>query len=181
MAFSIFLLNSLRRLPCRVEPAGLRGASSALRFIPAKLPLKDVKSSVWVSFTTPFPTPFPTGRPGITSGFVVGGGVRGGVGTLGDSGGGGMMVPSVMLPKLKSSAGSSKRGFPEPLTWEDMSEEIARSVRFPRKKVRGKKKRVSCQRGESCLKEGGGGGKSILFREPGMNHSVDGRVGDGLK
>lgn len=38
-------------------------------------------------------------------------GVAGGVGSLrmGESGGGGMLVPSVMLPKLRSRAGSSNR------------------------------------------------------------------------
>lgn len=45
LAFSIFLLNSLRRLPCRAETAGLKGASSAIRLDSMLLPFGDVDLS----------------------------------------------------------------------------------------------------------------------------------------
>lgn len=85
--FSFDLLKKRRKLPCRLEAAGLRGASSAGRLFPARLPFNLV---------------------GLLSSR---GGVLGGVGTMGngEAGGGGMLVPSVMLPKSRSRAGSSKR------------------------------------------------------------------------
>lgn len=113
LVFSIFLLSSLRRLPCLAEPAGLRGASSAGRLVPVILPLFG---GVDLSVSCPLTT--------AESVFFVGGGVWGGVGTLGESGGGGILVPSVMLPKFKSSAGSSNRGLAEPLTRAGMTTEF---------------------------------------------------------
>lgn len=108
-------------LPCRLDAAGLRGASSSAdRLVPAMLPFTGAGLLSWLAVSSslvflfsssswPAVTPWPTS--------LVGGGVWGGVGTFwtGDSGGGGMSVPSVMLPKLRLRAGSSKREEPPPL------------------------------------------------------------------
>lgn len=55
-------------------------------------------------------------------------------------------MPSVMLPKFRSSIGSSKRGLVEPLTCADMVEI------FEEPRVR--RKNVVAKQFESCSKEG---------------------------
>ncbi len=101
-----FRLNSRRILPGRLDSVGDAGLSSAGRLIP------DTDTPEIADFgEAGSVVPFAARRPFFVSCFSPFG-VSGGVGTVlstGEGGGGGMSVPSVSEPNLKSRTGSSKR------------------------------------------------------------------------
>lgn len=82
--------------------------SSAGRLIPAKLPFA-VDAATFAGFSTVLVASSclaVTTAVGFSTGFGL---------STGDFGGGGMLVPSVILPKLRSRAGNSKRELAVPL------------------------------------------------------------------
>lgn len=105
--FSSVRLNRRRMLPGRLDKVGEAGTSSARRLVPAtemldELDLGDTASG----FPSPSAFPF-CSCPLLTSG--VSGGVGAGFSSTGEGTGGGISVPSVREPNLKSRAGSSNR------------------------------------------------------------------------
>ena len=100
------LLNRRRMLPGRLDSVGEAGPSSRRRLVPAGEML-DTWEWGDVAFGLPLAAPVPCCFCCLSPG------VSGGVGTasscIGDGSGGGMSVPSVKDPNLRSRAGSSKR------------------------------------------------------------------------
>lgn len=110
MLCSRFLLSRRLRLP-RDDRVGDEGISSAARFTPPVIVVVWTVSDwgeVFVTTAWPFPAPLDSFFSTQTSAAV---GVLGGVGTscTGDGIGGGILVPSVREPNLKSNAGNWKR------------------------------------------------------------------------
>jgi len=89
--------------------------SSAGRFVPASLlPFAPVCSAAGLPSSAAAVSGFSSFRAGVVA-VVTDDDLSAGFST-GDFGGGGMFVPSVMLPKLRSKAGSSKRELFVPLS-----------------------------------------------------------------
>lgn len=104
--FNRFRLNRRRILPGRFDKVGDAGPSSARRLVPAVKMLDG-----WELGDTVFDFPLAaTFAPCFAcTPFGVSGGVGAASSCIGDGSGGGMSVPSVREPNLRSRAGSSKR------------------------------------------------------------------------
>lgn len=104
--FKRFRLNRRRMLPGRFDKVGDAGPSSARRLVPAVKMLDG-----WEFGDTVFDFPLAAAfAPSFDCApFGVSGGVEAASSCIGDGSGGGMSVPSVREPNLRSRAGSSKR------------------------------------------------------------------------